>query len=260
MRDLAARGAREQILIAQDTTRYGTDGQEGSLARLLQTAQDIPGIDWLRVLYCYPDETDRALVDTMASLPKVCRYLDLPLQHAAPGVLRRMRRRGDIRETENLLLYARERGFALRTTMIVGFPGETDAEFQELMDFCARVRFDRLGAFAFSREEDTPAYRMKNQIPEAVKQERLDALMARQRGISLERGLSRVGSVEEVLVTGAEKGLFVGRSRWEAPDSDGLIRLTGASGLTPGQMVRVRINQAAEYDLSAEVLPGGPAS
>ena len=254
MRDLAARGAREQILIAQDTTRFGADRPGESLAGLLTQAQDIPGVDWLRVLYCYPDGTDKALIDTMAALPKVCRYLDLPLQHASPGVLRRMRRRGDIRQTEELLLYARDKGFALRTTMIVGFPGETDAEFRELMDFTARVRFDRLGAFAYSREEDTPAYRMKGQIPEEVKQERLDALLTLQRGISLERNRARVGSTAEVLVTGAQDGVFVGRSRWEAPDSDGLIRLTGAEGLTPGQMVTARITHAAEYDLAAEVL------
>ncbi len=259
MRELAERGAREQILIAQDTTRYGLDGQSGSLASLLMRAQEIEGIDWLRVLYCYPDGTSKELIDTMAGLSKVCRYLDLPLQHASPAVLRRMRRRGDIREVEELLLYAREQGFALRTTMIVGFPSETDAEFRELMDFCARVRFDRLGAFAYSREEDTPAWRMKGQIPEDVKQQRLDALLTLQRGISLERGQSRIGSMEEVLVISAGGGTALGRSRWEAPDSDGLIRLTGSGSpsLTPGQMVMARITEAAEYDLTATVLPQG---
>ncbi len=256
MRELAANGAREQILIAQDTTRYGSDLEGASLAALLGEAEKIAGIDWLRVLYCYPEQTDKALIDAMAANTKLCRYLDLPLQHASPKVLKRMNRRGDIAEIEQLLLYARERGFALRTTMIVGFPGETEEDFSQLMDFCARVRFDRLGAFAFSPEEDTAACRMPDQVPEEVKQRRLDALMAQQKKISLERNRERVGSVVKVLVTSVKGKTALGRSAWEAPDSDGLIRLRHDGSLEEGQFVMARVTGAGDYDLSAQALPG----
>ncbi|MGI6724880.1 MAG: 30S ribosomal protein S12 methylthiotransferase RimO [Christensenellales bacterium] len=255
MSKLAQQGVREQILIAQDTSRYGTDLKGASLAGLLEAAAGIPGIDWLRVLYCYPDETDYALIDAMAANPKVCRYLDLPLQHASPAVLQRMNRRGDIRQVERLLSYARSLGFALRTTMIVGFPGETEADFRELMSFCARVRFDRLGAFSFSREEDTPAFSMKGHIPQRVKQERLDTLMRQQRNISRKRNETRLGSLETVLVTGTRSGMAYGRSAWEAPDSDGLIAFPNPRGQAgEGDFVRVRITGAQDYDLQACLL------
>lgn len=255
MSELAQKGAREQILIAQDTSRYGRDLEEASLSNLLIKAAEIPGIDWLRVLYCYPDETNRELIDTMSDLEKVCRYLDLPLQHASPKVLKRMRRRGRIGESEELLLYAREKGFALRTTMIVGFPGETEQDFQQLMDFCARMRFDRLGAFAFSPEEDTPAYHMKDKVPETEKQRRLHALLKMQQQISHERNRLRIGRTDKVLITGIQGDEYYGRSQWEAPDSDGLIKVKCLLPLLEGQMVNARITGASAYDLEAEAIP-----
>ena len=252
MRGLAAQGAKEQILISQDTSRYGADLEGVSLPGLLLEAEKISGIQWLRVLYCYPDETSRELIDAMAGSEKICRYLDLPLQHASPAVLKRMKRRGDIGEIRDMLLYAREKGFALRTTVMVGFPGETDREFQELMDFCAFVQFDRLGAFAFSPEEGTPAFDMQDQIPEEEKQRRLGLLLQIQQRISLKRNRLRIGENAEILITGRKDNDFLGRSRWEAPDSDGLIRVKSALPLKEGQIIRARITGASEYDLKAE--------
>lgn len=254
MKTLAEQGAKEQILIAQDTSRYGIDLEDASLAKLLDEAAKIPGITWLRVLYCYPDETDEALIDAMANNPKLCRYLDLPLQHASPRILKAMNRRGDIQEIEALLHYARARGFALRTTMIVGFPGETEADFQQMMDFCARVRFDRLGAFTFSPEEDTPAFAMKDQVPEDIKQQRLDALMRMQQDISLSRNQARIGAIETVLITGLDGDTAVARSVFEAPDSDGSIFIENGAQLKEGQFVTVQMTGATAYDLTARLV------
>ncbi len=254
MRDLARKGAREQILIAQDSSRYGRDLKDASLARLLDAASGIPGIDWLRVLYCYPDEIDETLIDLMASRDNICKYLDLPLQHASPRILAAMNRRGDIGRTRQLLQYARDRGFALRTTVIVGFPGETEEDVRQLTDFMSDVRFDRLGAFAFSPEEDTPAEKMPGQVPEDVKAERLERVMRLQAQISLERNQLRVGSQERLLVTGREGAHYIARSQWEAPDSDGIIRLTSEDKLMPGDMVMASITAASTYDLTAQTL------
>lgn len=251
MRRLAADGAREQILIAQDTTRYGRDLKNTSLQQLIRKAAAIPGLDWLRVLYLYPDETNKAVIDEMAAHPNVCRYIDLPLQHASPAMLKKMNRRGDINEMKALLLYAREKGFALRTTFIVGFPGETQEDFDALMAFTKEVAFDRMGAFAFSPEEDTPAFSMDNQIPEEIKQQRLNELMALQKEISLQRNQSRIGTQEKVLITGRKGGKYTGRSQWEAPDADGEILITTSQRLTEGEFVTVRITDADAYDLFA---------
>ena len=251
MKRLAADGAREQILIAQDTTRYGRDLKNTSLQQLIRKAAAIPGLDWLRVLYLYPDETNKAVIDEMAAHPNVCRYIDLPLQHASPAMLKKMNRRGDINEMKALLRYAREKGFALRTTFIVGFPGETQEDFDALMAFTKEVAFDRMGAFAFSPEEDTPAFSMDNQIPEEIKQQRLNELMTLQQEISLQRNQSRVGTQEKVLITGRKGGKYTGRSQWEAPDADGEILITTSQRLTEGEFVTVRITDADAYDLFA---------
>ena len=215
MRQLAAKGAKEQILIAQDTTRYGTDTGD-SLASLLREAARIGGVEWLRVLYMYPDEVTDELLETMAALPNVAPYLDLPLQHASMRLLPRMNRRGDTEHNRRLLKKAREMGFCLRTTFIVGFPGETEEDFEELMDFTREMAFDRMGAFAYSPEEGTRAAEMPDQVPEDVKQERLDRLMRLQAEISLERNWLRIGTVAKVLVTGREGDTHIGRSILEA--------------------------------------------
>ncbi len=259
MRDLAARGAREQILIAQDTTRYGMETGD-SLAALIDEAASIEGVDWLRVLYTYPDELSEDVLDVMDKHENVCRYLDLPLQHASMRLLLAMNRRGTPASSRKLLLSARARGFALRTTFIVGFPGETEDDFNQLMDFTREIGFDRMGAFAFSPEEGTPAADMPDQVPEEIKKDRLDRLMTLQAGISLRRNQSRLGSVCRVLVTGRRGARYVGRSAWEAPDADGEIAFASRRALAPGEFVFVRLTAATAYDLAGEEAeePGNP--
>ena len=253
MRQLAGQGVKEHILIAQDTTRYGSD-TDSSLADLLSAAAKIPGVEWLRCLYMYPDETDQSLLDVMAKHRNICKYLDLPLQHASEPLLRQMNRRGKMGHVRTLLHSARQMGFCLRTTFIVGFPGETEADFEELMAFTDEIGFDRMGAFTFSPEEDTPAANMPNQIPEEIKQDRLDRLMALQAKKSLERNSARVGTIEKVLVTGYNGTNYTARSAWEAPDADGEIMLFSQQPLTAGQFIQAKITGADTYDLSAEAV------
>ena len=245
---LVENGARELILISQDTTRYGRDSG-GSLAELIRAVAEKPGVEWLRVLYMYPDETPLSLLEEMAKHRNVCKYLDLPLQHASNRIMKAMNRRGTVEEAEALLTRAREMGFTLRTTFIVGFPGETEEDFNALLDFTRRVRFDRMGAFAYSAEEDTPGAKMPDQVPEDVKQERLDRLMAVQAEVSRELNEARVDTVCRVLVTGFEEGFYTGRSAMEAPDSDGLIYFTAERELAEGEFVNVKIVRADTYDL-----------
>lgn len=256
IKTLADSGVAEHILIAQDTSRFGADrGGKSLLPELLDKAARIEGVRWLRVLYCYPDEVDERLLKVMAAHGNICRYIDLPLQHADPEILRRMNRRGDIETVKAFLKKARAMGFTLRTTMIVGFPGETEAQFQTLMDFVREMRFDRLGAFAFSPEDDTPAARMKKQVPEDVKQARLDALMTLQQEISLSRNLLRVGTTETVLIEEvSDDGTAIGRTAREAPDADGICRIGGAKGLAPGTFATVSITGADAYDLSGVIV------
>ena len=255
-RRLAGEGVTEITLIAQDTSRYGCDLGDGHyrLAELLRAVSEIEGVHWLRVLYCYPDSTEDALLDEIENNPKVAPYLDLPLQHINDALLRAMNRRGSADWIKNRIAECKRRGLTMRTTMIVGFPGETDAQFQELMDFVQDARFDRLGAFTYSPEEGTPAARMKNQIDESVKVERLDQLMMLQQGISMELLQARIGTECEVLVEGRDEDGWYGRSILEAPESDGCIHLTAQRALTPGTYVRARITGADAYDLTAEVL------
>ena len=184
----------------------------------MKKAAAIDGVDWLRVLYCYPDETDQRLLDLTAETPNICKYLDIPIQHINDTLLHRMHRRGTSEDIRRAVRLARERGLTLRTSIIVGFPGETEEQFRELLDFLQEAEFDRLGAFAYSAVDDTPAARMPDQIPEEVKQERLDRLMTLQAGISLRRNQQRVGTTEKVLVTDrSEDGFLLGRSQREAP-------------------------------------------
>ncbi len=255
IRELAGAGVREHILIAQDTTRFGMDTHGRSLLpNLLEQAAAIPGVRWLRVLYCYPDEADERLLAVMAAHDNICKYLDLPLQHADPEILRRMNRRGDIGGVKAFLKKARAMGFTLRTTMIVGFPGETGQQFQTLMDFVRETEFDRLGAFAFSPEDDTPAASMPGQVEDDVKAARLDELMTAQQEISLKRNRLRIGQTATALLEeiGAD-GTAVARTDREAPDADGVCRVSGAEGLQPGAFVTVRITGADAYDISGVI-------
>lgn len=253
---LAEGGVTEITLIAQDTSRYGCDLGDGHylLPELLEEVHKIEGIHWLRVLYCYPDSTEDRLLDTIARLPKVAPYLDLPLQHIDDDLLRRMNRRGSSEWIKSRLAECRKRGILVRTTMIVGFPGETEEQFRTLLDFVKEARFDRLGAFTYSPEEGTPAAKMPNQIDEDVKNLRLDQLMMLQQSVSMEINEARIGTVCEVLVDGYDEGRPYGRSIYEAPESDGCIWLKSDRELTPGAYVNARITDADAYDLYGEVV------
>ena len=257
-RALAEDGVTEVTLIAQDTSRYGCDLGDGHylLPELLERISAIEKLHWVRVLYCYPDSTDDRLLDAIQRLPKVAPYLDLPLQHIDDDLLKRMNRRGSADWIKSRIAECRRRGIILRTTMIVGFPGETDAQFQTLLDFVKETRFERLGAFTYSAEEGTAAAKMPNQIDDAVKNERLDRLMMLQQSISMEVNEARVGTECEVLVDGfdEEQGRFYGRSLLEAPESDGCIWLETDSKLNPGEYVQVRITGADAYDMEGTII------
>ncbi|MBR2822626.1 MAG: 30S ribosomal protein S12 methylthiotransferase RimO [Clostridia bacterium] len=255
--ELVSGGVRELILVAQDTTRWGTDqGGKSRLPELMREIAAIPGVEWLRVLYCYPDETDEELLDLLADTPNICPYLDIPIQHISSQVLRRMHRLGTREDILRCVEQAKKRGLTLRTTVMTGFPGETEAQFQELLSFIREAEFDRLGAFAYSPEEGTPAARMADQIPEEIKAERLDQIMTLQRSISLKRNLLRVGSVEKVLVTDLrEDGTGLGRSSHEAPETDGEILFRFKERAPKiGSFIQVRLTDAEPYDLIGESL------
>lgn len=254
-RELADRGVTEITLIAQDTSRYGTQlyGRK-RLSELLKDVARIERVRWVRVLYCYPDTSDDELLDTIAGTEKICPYLDLPLQHIDDRLLKSMNRRGSEEWILSRIRAAKERGITLRTTMIVGYPTETEEEFRHLLAFVEKARFDRLGAFTYSPEEGTVAGEMDGQIPDEVKEERLDRLMTLQQSISREMCRARIGEETEVLCEGTEDGMLFGRSRREAPESDGVIRFTSDSAVEPGSYVRVRITDADEYDLYGEMI------
>ena len=261
---LAAGGVRELILIAQDTTYYGLDlYHRRALAELLDRLSAVPGIEWLRIHYSYPADFPEDVLEVMARNPKVCRYLDIPLQHIADGVLDRMHRHVDGAWTRALIAKLRTQvpGVALRTTMIVGHPGETEAEFEELLDFVREARFERLGAFIYSEEEGTyDAEHYADDVPPEVKQQRMDRLMELQREISLEYNRSRIGTETRVIVddlTSSFAGLTgeslaICRSEFESPEVDGEILVKGAGAVKAGEMIRVRITAAEEYDLIGE--------
>lgn len=257
-RKLASAGVRELVIIAQDTTYYGLDlYHRRALAELLRRLSAVDGIEWLRIHYSYPADFPEDVLEEMASNPKVCPYLDIPLQHVSDKMLDMMHRHVDGAWTRALIRRMREKvpGVALRTTMIVGHPGETEAEFEELLDFVREARFERLGAFTYSEEEGTyGAEHFEDSVPEDVKQRRLDALMSLQKEISLGFNRSRVGSVERVLVDDWVDGILVCRSRYESPDVDGEILVRYPDGSLVGSFVDVRIIGADDYDLIAEIV------
>ena len=250
IRQLAGQGVREFTLIAQDTTRYGTDrGGVSRLPELMEAAASVPGVEWLRVLYCYPERIDERLLDVMDRHPNICRYLDLPLQHISPRVLRDMNRDDTAEHIREVIRMLRTRGVTIRTTLMVGFPGETEAEFEELLDFVKESSFDRMGAFTYSPEEGTAAAVMENQVDEAVKEERYDRLMTLQHDISLQNNRRRIGEVCRVLVERRRGDRYVGRSAAEAPETDGNIYFGSDVPLEIGSFVQVRILGAKAYDL-----------
>ncbi len=255
---LTDEGVVELTVIAQDTSAYGSDLYGKPMLReLLLELCKIEGFHWVRVLYTYPNTVDEALVDAMLDEPKLAPYLDMPIQHIAPGTLRRMNRHGTAEHIRHMVEYIRAKSvdFILRTTVITGFPGETEEEFGQLTEFLQSHPFDRLGAFAYSAEENTPAAEMPEQVDEETKQRRLDAVMQAQRAISLSRNLSRVGREYEVLVEGAEGAIAYGRSYAEAPEVDGSIRFHyKGEAPRPGSFVQVRITKAGPYDLWGQML------
>ncbi len=254
--DLVSQGVKEINLIAQDTTNYGSDIYgEPSLARLLKEAVKEPELRWLRVLYCYPRSFTDELIETIASEPKICNYVDLPLQHASDAVLRRMRR-GDTKESIRALLKKiRERipGVAVRSTFMVGFPGETEEEYQELRSFLEEQRFDRVGVFTYSQEEGTVAGEMPDQVEEEVMQERYHDLMSLQSMISQEMNEAMEGRELDVLVEGRDEELeniAVGRSYREAPEVDGQAYIEGDEDSRPGDIVHTKVLQGFTYDVA----------
>lgn len=256
---LAANGVKELIVVAQDTTRYGEDLPGGKLllADLLKELNKIESLKWIRVMYCYPNNFTDELIETFASLDKVCKYVDLPLQHASNRLLASMNRYDTREEVETLLAKLRKRipGIVIRTTFIVGFPGETDADFEELKEFVEQQRFENAGVFAYSQEEGTVAGAMPNQIPDEIKQERYHELMALQAQISEEIHKDTEGQTLEVLVEGIEEdgsGLHYGRSYREAPDIDGLVFIENPGDIKPGCLVKVNILQGFTYESVGE--------
>ena len=260
-RSLAARGVREVILISQDTTFYGRDLNEGAaLPRLLRELNGVEGIDWIRLLYLYPTTITDEILDAMAECEKVCKYIDLPLQHAADAVLRRMKRPGTGKIYEKLLARIRARvpGVSLRTTLIVGFPGETEDEFAQLCAFIRRVGFDHVGVFTYSHEEGTTAYDLPDDVPAAVKTKRRNRLMAEQKRLVARAQKKRIGSRVQVMVDGPSPEhelVWRGRLAGQAPDIDPVVYLTEADPylLRPGALLEAEIVGAREYDLVARL-------
>jgi len=253
---LAADGVRELILVAQDTSYYGIDlSGRPQLAQLLLRLEQVAGLEWIRVMYLYPVHLTEELIEVLISSRKVLRYLDLPLQHIDDRILRRMKRQVTRAETERLLDRLRERipEVVLRTTLITGFPGETDSQFEELLGFVHERRFERLGVFAYSREPDTPAARLPDHVPPEVASERRNRLLAAQQEIAFAWNQSQVGKPLEILIDSCVPGetdAFVGRSYADAPEVDGLVYVSGGS-LRPGQIVLGEIVAARDYDLIA---------
>ena len=283
VRELVGCGAREIVIISQDTTSYGVDlDGRFQLAELLESIAQVPGLRWIRLLYVYPTGFSDRMIDAVASIPQVLPYVDIPLQHISDGMLRRMGRRMDEAATRRLLGKMRSRipGLYLRTTFIVGFPGEDEREFETLLDFVREFRFERLGVFRYSPEESTPAYAMKNTVSAAVAEDRFDRLMSAQQEIAFEQNRERLGEETTVLIDSFEENAWVGRTHGEAPEIDPVVYLRDPRGamqrsdgelgegfteisvnslshyqsLGVGRFVRARIRGSSAYDLIAEPL------
>ncbi len=257
-KELAAQGVKELILVAQETTVYGVDlyGKK-SLHLLLEQLCRISGLRWIRILYCYPEEIYEDLIQTMKREEKICHYLDLPIQHASDAVLRRMGRRTTRADLEQIVAHLREEipDIVLRTTLIAGFPGETEEQHQEVMEFIDEMEFDRLGVFTYSQEEDTPAASMPDQIDEETKLNWQEELMELQQEIAFDRAEERTGSVVTAMIEGkvADEDAYVARTYGDAPNVDGLLFVQTTEELNSGDFVRVRITGAVEYDLIGEL-------
>ena len=253
---LAEAGVKELILIAQDTTAYGMDFDgKYHLAELLEKLCRVEGIEWIRILYAYEDRITDELIEVMAREDKICKYIDIPIQHASDKILRAMDRRStrdSIRTTLRKLRAAMD-DIHIRTTLIVGFPGETEEDFEELLDLVETEKFDRLGVFTYSAEEGTPAGNMPDQVPEEIKQERMDAVMRRQLDISLESNRDKVGFILDVIVDEEdEEGAYIGRTRYDAPEIDNSVIVSTNAEHKPGDIIKVRVVDAFDYDIVGE--------
>ena len=260
---LAEEGVKEIILVAQDSSRYGEDlGKHDALARLLRELSHIDGIEWVRVMYTYPTHISDGFLDVLAEEPKAVKYLDMPLQHASQNVLKLMKRGGNRKSLERLIERVRQRvpGIAVRTTFISGFPGETEADFEELLSFIKNVEFDRVGVFTYSDEEGTPAFDLADKVPHRIAARRRTSLMKEQAKISRRKNKARVGEVARVLFEGESKEselLWQGRMETQAPDIDGCVLINDVpDGVVPsmGEFVNVEITEAHEYDLIGRIV------
>ncbi len=257
--ELAEQGVKELILVAQETTVYGKDIYgEKSLHKLLKELCKVGGIQWIRLLYCYPEEIDDALIQVMKEEKKICHYLDLPIQHASDEVLRRMGRRTSKAQLVDIIGKLRSEipDITLRTTLITGFPGETEEQHEELMEFVDEMEFDRLGVFTYSPEEDTPAAEMPDQISEEVKKDRQAEIMELQQDIAFEQAENMVGREMLVMIEGkvADENAYVGRTYKDAPNVDGFIFINTEEELMSGDFAKVKVTGALEYDLIGELL------
>ena len=253
---LAARGVKELMLIAQELTYYGLDiYKKRALPELLEALADVEGIEWIRLHYAYPSKFPMDIIDTMARRPEICNYLDMPLQHADNEILQAMRRQITLEETEELIAAIRSKipGIAMRTTFLVGFPGETEEHFQTLVSFIERMRFERVGVFQYSHEENTIAHDLQDDVPAKVKADRANRLMEVQRRISLELNQAKVGSVQRVLFDRADGDFFVGRSESDSPEVDNEVFVPVSDYVRLGDFANIRINDATEYDLYGSV-------
>lgn len=258
---LAKKGTKELILIAQDLTFYGLDlkgeGKSGrQLKALLERLSDVPGVEWIRLQYAYPAGFPMEILQTMAERENICNYLDMPLQSGSDAMLKHMRRGITREKTEQLITDIREKvpGIALRTTLISGYPGETEADFEETYSFVERMRFDRLGIFNYSHEENTHAYLVEDNVPEEVKQERSDEIMALQQGISEELNQAKIGKTYKVMVDRKESGFFVGRTEHDSPEVDNEVLIPAEQYARQGDFVQVKINKAEEFDLYGDIV------
>ena len=255
---LAKRGVKELMLIAQELTYYGLDiYKKRALPELLEALAAVDGIEWIRLHYAYPSKFPVEIFDVIAAQPKVCNYLDMPLQHAANGVLQRMKRQITREETEALVKLAKEKvpGIAIRTTMLVGFPGETEAEFQELCDFVKRMEFERLGVFQYSHEENTTAFELPDDVPAGVKVERANRLMEIQQEISFKKNQEKINQTLRVLFDRKEGGYFIGRTEFDSPEVDNEVLVDAKNQYVRiGDFANVKITDAEDYDLFGEVV------
>lgn len=260
-KQLAAQGVKELVLVAQDTSIYGRDIYgESKLHVLMEELAKVEGIEWIRLLYCYPETLTQATIDVMATNPKICHYIDIPIQHGNDAVLKRMGRKtsqAQIKDKINALRTAMP-DIAIRTTLIVGFPGESEEEFEDVLDFVQEMKFDRLGVFSYSQEEGTPAAIMDGQVDDELKEERREIVLDMQKNIAAQLCESEVGKEMQVLIEGKlpEEDIYCGRTRRDAPDIDGLVFVSSEEELYSGDFVTVKIREAGDYDLMGDVIYG----